>query len=192
MKISDLASIVAVRNHINVVMNDKSVTTKDDFKHLNDARNKLDKKFVAELKNDIEDFFSNDLLIVKVGDSENIPTAKTAPIDIDTVSVPQTPEQTTIELSNGGNIKITSKETISIKGQLSLPLNEEPKVCGFLEPSELNDNDDKYKKTEKSVSDEESELALIAERVKAQKELLKKQGRSNKRVSKAKEDADTK
>ena len=35
---------------------------------------------------------------------------------------------------------------------------------------------------------EEAELALIAERVKAQKEQLKKEGRSNKRVSKAKED----
>ena len=58
MKISDLAAIVTVRNHIQVVINDKSVTSKDDFRPLFDAKSKLDKKFIEVVKN--LDF--NDLL----------------------------------------------------------------------------------------------------------------------------------
>lgn len=58
MKITDLAAIVAVRNHITVVINDKGVSNKDDFKVLNSTRVKLDRKFVEALKSfDVDSLF---------------------------------------------------------------------------------------------------------------------------------------
>jgi hypothetical protein len=44
--LKDLAALVAVRNHILNVMNDKSVTNRDEFQPLNQLRIRLDKKFV--------------------------------------------------------------------------------------------------------------------------------------------------
>lgn len=68
MKITDLAALVQVRNHVLTVINDKSVTNRDDFKPLNEVRIKLDKKFVEVVKTlDVDSIFPNELLIVTVG-----------------------------------------------------------------------------------------------------------------------------
>jgi hypothetical protein len=232
MKISDLAALVTVRNHINVVMNDKGVSSKDDFRTLNDVRVKLDKKFIEVLKGtDVEDLFPNELLLVKVGDDNYKPTAlelenwrsvfeasKNDPdfkiFSHNAVSVVK------FELNKDGGITIVpadSLPTVEIGSSAIRDLHEataniEKKVTqssqmsfdqsldlsssnGFLEDSTQdhpnNDsNQEPIKKFRGEVKQEpiedpeEAELALIAERVKAQKELLKKQGRSNKRVSK--------
>lgn len=54
MKINDLASMVSIRNHIYTVLNDKSVTSRDEFPALNQARIKIDKKFVSVIINEID------------------------------------------------------------------------------------------------------------------------------------------
>lgn len=60
MKITDLAALVQVRNHILTVINDKSVTNRDEFRPLNEARMKLDKKFVEAVKTlDVETLFDD-------------------------------------------------------------------------------------------------------------------------------------
>lgn len=75
MKITDLAALVQVRNHILTVINDKSVTNRDEFKPLNEARLKLDRKFVEIVKDlDADSIFPNELTLVKVGDSNYTPT----------------------------------------------------------------------------------------------------------------------
>jgi hypothetical protein len=229
MKISDLAALVTVRNHINVVMNDKGVSSKDDFRTLNDVRVKLDKKFIEVLKGtDVDDLFPNELLLVKVGDDNYKPTAlelenwrsvfeasKNDPdfkiFSHNAVSVVK------FELNKDGGITIVpadSLPTVEIGSSAIKDLHEaidniEKKVAqsnqtsldlsspnGFLDDADTTtdrQSDEataeikKFKGEVKPnpVDDsEEAELALIAERVKAQKELLKKQGRSNKRVSK--------
>lgn len=48
--ISDLAAMIAVRNHILIVMNDRNVTNRGDFHPLNKARVEIDKHFVEQVK----------------------------------------------------------------------------------------------------------------------------------------------
>jgi hypothetical protein len=80
MKISDLAAIVSVRNHILTVMNDKTIVNRDEYSVLNQTRIKLDKKFVELVKKvDIENLLPSELLLVKVGDANYKPT----PADLD-------------------------------------------------------------------------------------------------------------
>jgi hypothetical protein len=50
MKLNDLADLVIVRNHILTVLNDKSATTKEEFRPLNAMRILLDKQFVKEVQ----------------------------------------------------------------------------------------------------------------------------------------------
>ena len=231
MKISDLAALVTVRNHINVVMNDKGVSSKDDFRTLNDVRVKLDKKFIEVLKGtDVDDLFPNELLLVKVGDDNYKPTtlelenwrsvfeaSKNDPdfkiFSHNAVSVVK------FELNKDGGITIVpadSLPTVEIgssairdlheatdniekkfvqSNQMSLDLSSPELIQTMMEQpayKEIEKEADKkaIKKFKEEVKpepvddSEEAELALIAERVKAQKELLNKQGRSNKRVSK--------
>jgi hypothetical protein len=50
ISLSNLAALVAVRNHIFTVLNDKSACQKSDFQELNKIRLDLDKQFVENLK----------------------------------------------------------------------------------------------------------------------------------------------
>lgn len=179
MKISDLAALVIVRSHINAVMGDKSVCTKEDFKPLNEVRVKLDKKFISVLKETDIDSLFNPLIFV----------------DNSTPVVPMTSEEI-YKLYEEQKKNIFLEE--STKGPVYFveePVSvEEPLVSTEVEklPESVN-----VKSTdqvdEKSIknNDEAAELELIAERIKAQKEALKKEGRSNKRLSKMKEENGT-
>lgn len=86
MKISDLAALVTVRNHILTVINDKTVTNRDEFQPLNKVRIALDKKFVQAVKSfsyvkdekveaNVDGILPNELTIVKVGGNGYSPTA---------------------------------------------------------------------------------------------------------------------
>ncbi len=150
MKITDLAAIAAVSNHIKLVMNDTTVSKKEDFKALNLARLALDKKFIEVVKNlDPDTVIPNELTIVKVGGNGYTPTeadlenwrrifeeAKHDPdfkiFTHDQVSV------TSLEFTPGTEVRITpavEPRTIEVsrnislvtKGQLSLPLGESTK-----------------------------------------------------------------
>jgi hypothetical protein len=153
MNILELAAIVTVRNHINTVMNDKSVSNKEDFRPLNEVRVKLDKKFVSVLKElDIETCFSNN---------------NSSPV---------------LNISNS-LVKKEVKETIP--EQPSLPLEDK---TSFERTYDKGVPAQDVAKIDNKEDDEAADLALIEESVKAQKEQLKKEGRSNKRISKAKND----
>ena len=168
MNISDLAALITVRNHINVVMNDKGVSSKDDFRPLNDFRTKLDKKFISILREtNIDDLFElakiSGICYVDIGyGSSNITQ----------------PNTTEIGSSDISDFNKASSE-IEIDSSSSDGVWEDADTTPDSPEPEKNDT-------------EEAELALIAERVKAQKELLKKQGRSNKRVPKKKDDSSQK
>jgi hypothetical protein len=59
INLNNLAALVAVRNHIYVVLNDKSACQKSDFQELNKIRLDLDKQFVENLKHlDVNSLFS--------------------------------------------------------------------------------------------------------------------------------------
>jgi hypothetical protein len=167
MNISDLAALITVRNHINVVMNDKGVSSKDDFRPLNDFRTKLDKKFISILREtNVDDLFE----LAKI--------AGICYVDIGYVSSNITQPNTT-EIGSS-DISDFNKSASEIETDLS-------SSDGVWE-----DADTTIDSPDDGRGAEEAELALIAERVKAQKELLKKQGRSNKRVSKKKDDSSQK
>jgi co-chaperonin GroES (HSP10) len=147
MKITDLAAIAAVSNHIKTVMNDTSASVKDDFKSLNKVRIALDKKFIEAVKElNVKTVLPNELTIVKVGGNGYTPTeadlenwrrifeeAKSDPdfkiFTHDQVSV------TNLEFSPGTEVRVTpavEPRTIEVsrdvsvvqKGQLTLPLKE--------------------------------------------------------------------
>jgi hypothetical protein len=240
MKISDLASLVTVRNHILTVMGDKSATTKEDFKPLNQARIKLDKRFVEIVKEiDVDDLFPNDLLIVKVGDDNYPPTKKdleawrtlfeVAAKDKDfkifthnKVSIQRyeiSPnaefrvepgiEELPAEMAkqwvktNAVNKSIVDDLNNKITAtQLLLPLDIEPKPTEGVwddsidsgspqtlgaEPSTLYGiktiKEPKPEVDEAAIAEEQ---ASFVKRIQEQKELLKKQGRSNKKISSGK------
>lgn len=159
VKIADLAALVAIRNHILTVVNDKSVTNRADYSSLNNIRVNLDKKFVELVKT----------------------------LDIDTCLV-TTPIV----------IKEVAIDKPVLVSQLELPFNEDPvkeesEKVGFIKygnSGKLVENvvDDTLKpivapevsKNEK-LAEQDDELISALQR---EKEKLKKQGRSNKRVSK--------
>ncbi|MCK9567826.1 hypothetical protein M0R72_02600 [Candidatus Pacearchaeota archaeon] len=154
MKISDLADLVAVRNHISIVMNDKSVCSKDDVRPLNEARVKLDKKFIAALRDaDVEGLFSQPVIAPQRIKSSDIVFL-------------QSVENVTQDLY--------SPKGVWEEADTSLDHHDdtEQSVAPETEPVEATEDS------------EAAELALIAERVRAQKEQLKKEGRSNKRKPK--------
>jgi len=63
MKISDLAALVTVRNHIGVVQNDRASTDKTTVQVLSSIRLQLDKKFVEILtSNDLEGLFTPEII----------------------------------------------------------------------------------------------------------------------------------
>ena len=84
MKISDLAALVTVRNHIGVVQNDRAATDKAAVQVLSNIRLQLDKKFVEILtSNDIEGLFTPE--IISLTNKPSNPTdyfsaAKEAPV----------------------------------------------------------------------------------------------------------------
>lgn len=164
MKISELADLVAVRNHISIIIGDKSVCSKDDVRPLNDARIKLDKKFLAELRDvDVEGLFSHPITFNAQTSAVPMITLSTKTVE-NTVS--QANEQLTLGLSSQDGIWEDADTTPDI-------------------PDEYNESVEPSPEAEEAEDDDEAaELALIAERVKAQKEQLKKEGRSNKRKPK--------
>lgn len=121
MKISDLAALVQVRNHILTVINDKSVTNRDEFKPLNEARLKLDKKFVEIVKDlDIDSIFPNELVIIKVG---NNPSAQELEHWRDIFEASR----------NDPDFKIFTNDAVSVV-QLSVDPKSEVRVCPVIEP----------------------------------------------------------
>ena len=222
MKISDLADLVVVRNHINVVIeaassvrrNEKGDIDKSEFRALNNARLLLDQKFVEAIRAlDFDNLFPN----------------YPSPMDtfISTSGNIEITSDQNLKLTSDSGIKIGSAEYNKDSYQQNLPLNQtnhtitvdtdgvwedadttpdhpnDEKAAACLveakykekanfsaitvKSQDAKENGLRYHEIEKDDT-EAAELALIAERVKAQKEQLKKEGRSNKRVSKAKED----
>lgn len=124
MKISDLAALVQVRNHILTVINDKSVTNRDEFKPLNEARLKLDKKFVEIVKDiDVDSMFPNELLIVKVGHNPSVQELENWR-DIFEAS------------RNDPDFKIFTHDAVSVV-QLSVDPKSEVRVCPAVEPASI-------------------------------------------------------
>lgn len=125
MKITDLAALVQVRNHILTVINDKSVTNRDEFKPLNEMRTKLDKKFVEVVKTlDVDTIFPQEFLVVKVSGN---PTSK----DLENL-------RDVFEASrNDSDFKIFMNDSISIV-QLSVDPKSEVKVCPVVESKSID------------------------------------------------------
>jgi hypothetical protein len=134
MKISDLAALVTVRNHILTVINDKSVTNRDEFQPLNKVRIALDKKFVDIVKSfsyekdekieaNVDGIFPNELTIVKVGGNGYSPTAE----DLE--------QWRAIfeEAQNDPDFKIFTHDAINVT-QLEVGPNSEFKVRPAVEP----------------------------------------------------------
>jgi hypothetical protein len=68
INLNNLAALVAVRNHIFTVLNDKSACPKSDFQELNKIRLDLDKQFVESLKQlDTSCLFPEDDVIINKG-----------------------------------------------------------------------------------------------------------------------------
>jgi hypothetical protein len=124
MKITDLAALVQVRNHVLTVINDKSVTNRDDFKPLNEARMKLDKKFVEIVKTlDVDSIFPNELLLVKVSGN---PTSKELETWRDLFEASR----------NDPDFKLFINDGISVV-QLSIDPKSEVRVCPAIEPRSI-------------------------------------------------------
>jgi NACalpha-BTF3-like transcription factor len=154
MKLSELADLVTVRNHINAVINDQGLVPKTEFKPLYLTRVKLDKKFISAINElDIDKLFSDD---------NSIYPYKGFSVEYALINKP-----------------------VECGAQLELP-GLEP-TDGVWEDPDASTVKADEPKTEEDI--EAEDLALIAARVKAQKDQLKKEGRSNKRISKAKNDS---
>jgi hypothetical protein len=154
MILSELADLVIVRNHINVVLNDKSVTTKNDFRALNDVRTKLDKKFVEVIKN-----LDLDTIHKHMNISLTVPEELITYTNI---------TQTTSDSEFVSNVWNESNQQVveePINTAIELSITEEPKT-------EIDNTI--------ALADDDT----ISKRLQAQKEQLKKEGRSNKRISK--------
>lgn len=146
MILTELANLVIVRNHINVVLNDKSVTTKTEFRELNDIRTKLDKKFVESLKQlDVNTLLNFDATL----DSE-----------------PET------EIFNDPPVSVNVQDNQNI---IKVTDSSEPLVDVKIEEAPKTEVDN-------TMSPEDSET--LEKLLQAQKAKLKKEGRSNKRISK--------
>jgi hypothetical protein len=134
MKISDLAALVTVRNHILTVINDKSVTNRDEFQPLNKVRIALDKKFVEIIKSfsyekdekveaNVDGIFPTELTIVKVGGNGYSPTAE----DLEQW------RRIFEEAQNDPDFKIFTHDAINVT-QLEVGPNSEFKVRPAVEP----------------------------------------------------------
>lgn len=188
LSLSDLADLVVVRNHINIVLNDKSATEKSDFRALNEARIKLDKKFVEGVKG--LDF---DNLVLP---PTQYLTVKTPGLDLPHTSgyvhVESTKDILSIEKSESVISPKFSSDEIDLKSSPSGIWDEDPNQedNDFKALSEvINPHYDHIlyqdsAKAQEGVANDDSEL--FEARLMAQKEQLKKDCRSNKR--KAKED----
>jgi hypothetical protein len=173
MKLSDLANIVVVRNHIGIVLNDKSVSEKTDFRKLNDIRIKLDKEFIKAVKDlNFDNLFPVDSgsgTILNITEELKQKFLKWNP-DKEPVS--------DISLDKPGIAIATVLEGTKLDSVQDL------KSVVVLEQSSPD---------KKMIEEDDHEDAdMIAERVRQQKEQLKKEGRSNKRISKVKDNASEK
>jgi hypothetical protein len=207
MKISDLAALVQVRTHILTVINDKSVTNRDDFKPLNDARMKLDKKFVEIVKT----LDMDELLIVKVSgpstsqDLENLrdifeasqkgqlnlpfnvqAVAKEAALggrSEDRASSLEIADDALTEVANGEIRKLESALTKLEEQNVTITpavVAEAAKPIQAPEEAKLA----VVEKARKTKLTEASQDPDIAAAIARQKEELKIQGRANKKVKK--------
>jgi hypothetical protein len=202
MNINDLASLVTVRNHIIIVMNDKSVSGKDDFRPLNEVRIKLDKKFIAALKEtDLSDLFPSNVVWPVVYHQEEQLSNNNLEPEIKHENV----AQLSLDLLGNNMSKVVSTIINTIPEMIldkelvvaESSLLEENRIQDFtLDQKLINTLNSLRKEVAKEDNEleetEANELASIAARVQTQKDLLKKEGRSNKRISKAKEDGITK
>jgi hypothetical protein len=169
MKVIDLANLVTVINHIPVVINDKSVTNRDEFSVLNNARTALNKKFVEGVKGlNVETLFEKS---VKIEDSAEV----IGPVGVRAVGVTGISSEMVSmyeRVSTTASASGTSGEPE--KRQLELPLGptgSEGPTVGVTGPGVIESN--------RKGPDPE-----YLEALKRQKEALKNQGRSNRKVSK--------
>lgn len=159
MSLADLSNLVIVANHINEIVNDKSISTKDDVRVLNTIRTRLNKKFLEELKTlDIDSLFTKSIF---------------GNVDSGVIAL-----STTHELTSD-NFHVNSKYISGIY--------EESNVEKVLEESEDESQPVEAAQTTaleviKAEPIVEDELN-ISDKIKAQKDKLKKEGRSNKRIS---------
>ncbi len=186
MKLSALADLVTLRNHINTVINDHSLVSKTDYKPLYLTRVKLDKKFISEINElDIDKLFSDD----EVTDAANWPykgfSAEDALINKPGDCKPPVKANIVAASRPLSEWPIATLSKPNRAEQLELPGLES--TDGVWEDSDTPTVKEDEPKTEEDI--EAEDLALIAARVKAQKDQLKKEGRSNKRISKAKNDS---
>jgi hypothetical protein len=167
MKISDLADLVVVRNHIGIVLNDKSVSEKTDFRKLNDIRIKLDKEFIKAVKDlNFDNLFPVDCTKgVTFQVTENL--KKELGVISSDASLPKTGVTTTTVDGTQADSSLLDCSPVDC------PVHKSVVVLGPKDEDETDTED----------------ADMIAERVRQQKEQLKKEGRSNKRISKAKENA---
>lgn len=205
MKIEELAALVAVRNHIFTVINDKSVTGREDFRPLEAKRRELDLKFIQAIRdNNVDDLFTNEITIVKIGDPKRQPTPvdrevwrdmfeqiKSEPkpnftifthdaVDVSRVnasSVEVKQKQLELSFPNGTNEQ-------SIEKQISEAIPEKVEEEGFF-PVTPDVKLVVEEKLRAEAARQASKDPDIASAIAKQKAELKKQGRSNKKVVKS-------
>lgn len=233
MNISELASLVTVRNHIYTVINDKSVTKREDYRPLDEKRRELDLKFVQVLlDSEIEGLVPNETTLVKVGgdptlqdlevwrslfeqakadpnftiftgDNVDVSKVDTSKVEISAKGVQLVSEQSDskqLDLFEGeAPVKSTKKKTTKkteksvkqeVKGQIAKSTSEEVEKLKSegvqLESSIVHQDaqllleEKKAEAAKKASSDPD-----IASAIARQKEALKKEGRSNRKVEKA-------
>lgn len=185
MNINELASLVAVRNHIYIVINDKSVTKKEDYRPLDEKRRDLDLKFVQVLLDldDVQDLFIDpkDLGQIKLegADLQN-PTPKKQLDFFEGGSSKKTKVKTTKKKPVENSIKKGVEEKVAEVEKLE---SEEIQLESSVVPQDtqlLLEEKKKLMAAEKAASDPE-----IASAIARQKKALDKEGRFNKKVEKA-------
>jgi hypothetical protein len=194
MNLHDLAALVEVRNHIPVLLNNKNLTTKGDFRLLVNAMNKLDQQFVEAVKAlDYYNLFPQQVRYSLAKEPEvhtsgyiHVESAKDVMEGIQILS-PANPNATIKIVTEDDDLKS------SPSGVWEEDLESDAEIKQTAEDKDFkifnSAIEPKYNHTmhnDAKTSDDDE--VWIAERLKAQKEQLKKQGRSNKRVSKSKED----
>lgn len=212
MNLHDLAALVEVRNHIPVLLNNKNLTTKGDFRMLVAAMNKLGQQFVEAIKSlDYDNLFPPEMKCITVSSGDvQLGLGKELPYTSGYIQVESTKDvMEGVQILSPSNPNTTVKSVYHITED-NTDLKSSP--SGVWEEDDYKEeikaefkeaSEDKDFKTfnaainpqydhsiyndaaAKAIIDDE---ALISERLNAQKEQLKKQGRSNKRISKSKED----
>lgn len=172
MKITNLAALVLVRNHILTVINDKSVTNRDEFKPLNEARLNLDKKFVKIIKDlDIDAAMSDDYFTVtKIVDNQNsdLDEWKTMFENSPNIIIPTT-------VDNNISLATVSSSTETISKDSEIVIEQQVSV------EETKKSVEEERKEKQKISAKDPEISAAIAR---QKEELSKQGRSNKKAIK--------